>query len=286
MSHEEYKEMLAEHALGALEPGKARSLEEHLATCAECRTEFARWRDTASSLAYTVAPVEPPVALRSRLMESVRAQKSAALPSSARQSEMVEQATKPEPSIQSNVIQFQERTRSHFTTAQRLTAIAASLAFVAVIISLLVLWNRNREMQSEMARISKDLQTTQERLRREQEKSLMLTAPDTRIAELNGTEMAPSAHARLAYNPSGSAMMIIEGLPPAPAGKDYQIWFIAGGKPMPGGVFKPDAAGHVEMHDRVPPEAQAAAAFAVTLEPQGGTTAPTGEKYLLGTAAS
>jgi anti-sigma-K factor RskA len=81
-------------------------------------------------------------------------------------------------------------------------------------------------------------------------------------------------------------MMVVEGLPQAPAGHDYQIWFIADGKPIPGGVFKPDAAGHVEMHAEVPTQARNAKTFAVTLEPQGGTVAPTGQKYLLGAASS
>ena len=74
--------------------------------------------------------------------------------------------------------------------------------------------------------------------------------------------------------------MIADELPPAPAGKDYQIWFIADGKPVPGGVFKPDARGHVEMHDQVPAAARGATAFAITLEPQGGTPAPTAEGSL------
>jgi anti-sigma-K factor RskA len=179
-----------------------------------------------------------------------------------------------------------ERARSRWSGAQKFGALAASLAFAAVLVSLVALWNQNRAMQAEMARLSRDLQTTQERLKREQEISSMFTASDTRLATLTGTEMAPRAHARLAYNKSGEAMMIADELPPAPAGKDYQIWFIAEGKPVPGGVFKPDAQGHAEMHDQIPAAGRSAAAFAITLEPQGGTPAPTGEKYLLGAASS
>jgi anti-sigma-K factor RskA len=79
-------------------------------------------------------------------------------------------------------------------------------------------------------------------------------------------------------------MMIADELPPAPAGKDYQIWFIAEGKPVPGGVFKPDEQGHVEMQAEIPANARSASAFAITLEPQGGTVAPTGQKFLQGAA--
>lgn len=288
MSHEEYKEMLGEHALGALDAAEARSLEAHLSTCADCRAELAEWLDTAAALAYSAPRVEPSTGLRSRLLENIRAEKQESTRPTANGRELsasdsVREAKQTPPAT--NVIQMPERSRSGWTAMQRFGALAASLAFAAFIITLVVLWNRNREMQTEMARLSRDLQTTQEQLKREQEISQMFSAPDTRVATLTGTEMAPRAQARLAYNKAGSAMMIVEGLPPAPPGKDYQIWFITDGKPLPGGVFKPDEAGHVEMHAQVPLQARSAAAFAVTLEPQGGTAAPTGEKYLLSTAS-
>jgi anti-sigma-K factor RskA len=289
MSHEDYKEMLAEHALGALDAADARSLEAHLATCADCSAELARWLDTTATLAYAAPRVEPPLQLRSRLLENIRAEKQDAPRPATKEREDssidVRSEAKQAPD-KSNLIQMPEKSRTRWNTMQRFGALAASLAFAAFIITLVVLWNRNRSMQAELAKLSKDLQTTQQQLKREREISEMFSAPDTRVATLTGTEMAPRAQARLAYNKSGNAMMIVDGLPPAPAGKDYQIWFIADGKPLPGGVFKPDNAGHVEMHDQVPLQARSAAAFAITLEPQGGTPAPTGQKYLLGTATS
>lgn len=280
--------MLAEHALGALDAAEARALEAHLATCDDCRAELAEWHDTASALAYSAPRAEPSPQLRSRLLENIRVEKqeSPGLATVRREDAAIDVAREAKPeSTTTNVIQMPERSRARWNTMQRFGALAASLAFAAFIITLVVLWNRNRAMQDEMARLSRDLQTTQQQLKREREISEMFTAPDTRVATLTGTEMAPRAQARLAYNKSGSAMMIVDGLPPAPPGKDYQIWFIADGKPVPGGVFKPDSAGHVEMHDQVPLQARSAAAFAITLEPQGGTPAPTGQKYLLSTAS-
>ncbi len=294
MSHEDYKGMLAEHALGALDANESRALEAHLATCAECRSELAEWLDTTAAIAYSAPLAEPSNALRSSLLESIRAEKSNA-PASlspatiSRADSKIDAASEakqtPAPTSDANVIRMPERSRARWNTLQRFGALAASLAFVAFLITLVMLWNRNRAMQQEMARLSRDLQTTQEQLKREREISEMFTAPDTRVATLTGTEMAPRAQARLAYNRAGSAMMIVDGLPPAPPGHDYQIWFIADGKPVPGGVFKPDNSGHVEMHDQVPLQARSAAAFAITLEPQGGTPAPTGQKYLLSAAS-
>jgi anti-sigma-K factor RskA len=292
MSHEEYKEMLAEYALGVLDESEARALEQHLSTCVACRAELAAWHDTASALAFSAGIVEPSPALRSRLLESISAttaqssiNETQSRRASLKESPAPTAAAARTAAAATNVIPMPERARPRLL--QRFGALAAALLFGAFLITLVVIWNRNRAMQTEMTRLARDLQTTQEQLKHEREISEMFTAVDTRVATLTGTEMAPRAHARLAYNKAGSAMMIVERLPPAPAGMDYQIWFIADGKPMPGGVFKPDATGHAEMRDQVPAAAQkSAAAFAITLEPQGGTLAPTGQKYLLSTASS
>lgn len=290
MTHEEYKEMLAEYALGALDAGEANALEAHLATCADCRAELASWRDTAAVLAYSVPLVEPPTALRSRLLESVSALK-ATIPARVvehQRDSVGDVAPQPKPSsTPANVIPFAERARPRWSRAEKFVAIAASLAFVAVLIVMSVgLKVRNMGMESELRKLNGELQQAQEQLKHEQEIIAMFTAPDTKVMPLKGTEMAPQASARLAYNKAGSAMMIVNGLQPAPAGKDYQIWFIVDGKPMPGGVFQPDAKGHVEMRAQLPAPALAASAFAITLEPQGGTQAPTGEKYLLSATSS
>src|ERR1051326_404729 len=73
MRHEDYKELLALEAAGARDAGERGALEEHLSSCAECRTELRALGDAAASLAYTVAPVAPPARLRARVLESVRA---------------------------------------------------------------------------------------------------------------------------------------------------------------------------------------------------------------------
>src|SRR5215213_7421349 len=72
VTHEEYREMLAAYALGALETAEARLLEEHLASCDDCSAEVAEWRETGSALALSTELVEPSPQLRSRILESIR----------------------------------------------------------------------------------------------------------------------------------------------------------------------------------------------------------------------
>jgi anti-sigma-K factor RskA len=111
----------------------------------------------------------------------------------------------------------------------------------------------------------------------------MLTAPGAQMAQLSGTNVAQQASAKLAFDPqTGRAMLFAYNLPPAPAGKAYQLWYIADlAHPVPGGVFNTDARGGAVLRDQVPAAGRRASVFAVTLEPQGGTSAPTGDKYLL-----
>lgn len=72
--HKERREELAPYLLGALEPGEAAALEQHLAGCEECRTELEWLRPAVQVLPETVDPVEPPAELRQRIFEQVGAE--------------------------------------------------------------------------------------------------------------------------------------------------------------------------------------------------------------------
>jgi len=70
-------------------------------------------------------------------------------------------------------------------------------------------------------------------------------------------------------------------LPSVPQGKAYQLWFIVGNKPpMPGKTFVPDGAGNAVLKDELPREAIDANVFAITVEPERGSNAPTSPIYL------
>jgi anti-sigma-K factor RskA len=284
--------MLAAHALGALDVAEARELAAHLEGCAECRAELESWNETAAALVYTAPLVEPPAELRSRILESIHVESARQIPRPAlkRDNGKAANIAVESSKVESNVVPFVKPARRAWSTASRVGAIAASLAFVALVVSLLVLWNRYSTMQQEMARLSARLNQAQgelarerEQLAHERESIALITQPDTRMATLAGTEIASSARAKFVFDrDTGRAMLMADNLPPAPAGKAYQLWFIAEGKsPMPGQVFTPDASGHAEMRDEVPVEARNATIFAITLEPSEGVAAPTGPKYLL-----
>ncbi|MDT5293150.1 MAG: hypothetical protein QOJ76_30 [Acidobacteriota bacterium] len=304
MRHEDYKELLALEAVGALEAGERRSLAEHLPSCAECRAELRELSDTVSALAYTVAPVAPPAALRARVLERIRAVDPSEVfvdPSEALDKGRAGVATSDGARRAAGATDTDARLLlKRFSLWQLLTgrpslAFGAAFAAVAVVllgVATLSLWGRTEALGREVARLSEKLLNSERELgaQREQLASArdvndLLASPGARIAQLAGKKPAPQARAMLAYDRStGRAVIIASGLPPAPAGHAYQLWLIADNKPMPGGTFKSDGEGRARMSDRLPAGINSPA-FAVTLEREGGESAPKGDMYLLGSAS-
>jgi len=102
----------------------------------------------------------------------------------------------------------------------------------------------------------------------------LLRDPSTRVIALKGAGPSPTAEGRIVWHETAGGQVLITKLPPAPAGKAYEMWTIAGGQPTAAGVFQVDASGQA-IH-RVPPGVGPVDVFAVTLEPESGVPAPTG----------
>ena len=70
-SHEEWEEIAAGHALGALEPEDEQRFEVHLRTCAECRQVIAETNDAMAELAASTEQLAPPPELKARLLAAI-----------------------------------------------------------------------------------------------------------------------------------------------------------------------------------------------------------------------
>ncbi|HST46608.1 anti-sigma factor [Jatrophihabitans sp.] len=99
----------------------------------------------------------------------------------------------------------------------------------------------------------------------------LLAAPDVRatttaLKQGQGTLLSSRSEHRL--------VLIARGLPALPAGRTYQLWLMSEtGAPVPGGVFRPDEHGNVEV-----PAAgnlDAVDRMGVSVEPAGGSAQPT-----------
>jgi anti-sigma-K factor RskA len=81
------------------------------------------------------------------------------------------------------------------------------------------------------------------------------------------------ANGQLVVTPNRDAALIVDDLPAAPSGKTYEAWVIASGRPQPAGTFTGGGTQTAfALTRRVPEDAT----VAVTIEPAGGSDAPTG----------
>ena len=303
MRHEEYKQLLALEAVGALDEEERVRLEEHLPSCAECREELREMSDAAASLLYTVAPVRPSAELRANVLarihavdpsevfvdpSEVAAPSRAVDPSEARADARQTDGPRDLRALLGRLSLWQ---LFAWRPALGFGAAVAALAVVLLGLTTLSLWNRNRSLGDEVAGLSGRLREAQneidgqrEQLASAREEQGVLASPAVSVAELSGKQPAPGAHAVLAYDRStGRAVVTATGLPPCPEGHAYQLWLIADNKKMPGGTFKTDAQGRARISDRLPPN-HTAPTFAVTLEREGGVPKPEGDIFLIGAA--
>ena len=244
MVHDDYKEMIPARALSALDAAEERALNEHLENCAECRKELEDWQATAATLALASDPAEPSPEVRERILTEVRKDRSL------------------------TVVPFTPTPRRNiWSSFGSLGAIAAVVLFAALSIGLAVLWRQNREARERLARANEFIE--------------LVNTPGARVSELRGSDPGQGATAKLAYDRNGRALLMASKLPSVPQGKAYQLWFIVGNKPpVPGKTFVPDKTGGAVVQEEIPREAVDADVFAITVEPAGGSNAPTSPIYL------
>ncbi len=114
----------------------------------------------------------------------------------------------------------------------------------------------------------------------------ILNAPNMETLHLEGQPAAPDASARWISSDTAGTLFSAAGLPPPPPGRSYQLWFVANDAPISGGMLTVDDAGRIAASVAPPIQDGTGGTplvpMAVTLEPEEGVEAPTGEVYLLG----
>jgi anti-sigma-K factor RskA len=215
--------------------------------------------DLAHALARAVDQVEPPAALRARVLTSV----AGAAPS------------RPEAPA---------RALPAWLAMAALVAITAGVAIYAA-----QLRSRIAMLESQLheAILRADAGTGQlAEIRRTADEAqstiAVLTAPDLVRVELAGQAVAPRASARTFLSRSRGMVFTATNLPALPAGRIYQLWVVTPQAPVSAGLLRPDASGGVNVRLTAPPNLGAPVAVAVTIEPDGGVPLPTGDKYLVG----
>ena len=253
MSHNErHEELAALLALGASLGADGAELERHLAEgCERCGEILAEGRAAASALATTVPAVEPSAHLRERILSSLGPARVAA---------------RPPVSI----------------TAWRVFAAAAALLLVAVGLDDARIRRDREDLRSRSADLAGRLQTAETALAERTLRAKVLESDDVRMMLLGGAGPQPGARARVFWSPSAKrGVLVATSLAALPSDRQYELWVFLNGKPVNAGVFDADASGRALFESTAFPEPDAQN-FAVTVEPRGGVSAPTGPVVLVG----
>ena len=107
------------------------------------------------------------------------------------------------------------------------------------------------------------------------------------VVTMTGTQTATHAAGRLLVAPNSTqGLLIVYDLPPLSADLQYQLWLIRDGQRANGGVFSvaEDGSGHFQISASQP--LIVFDSFGVTIEPYGGSAAPTGQKVMEGRVVS
>jgi anti-sigma-K factor RskA len=246
------------YALGALDGEDKRALEAHVPGCGECAHALGEARGRMALVALTAPAATPGAAVKQRLMQRVRESAPAKhLPS---------------------------RTPAQMPAARRSWwSLVWAPAAVALALATLLLWVQNNRVNRELASLRQITAQMEADSTRNRALTELLTAADTQQVALAPAAAAPGTLGHVQYNQRQGALIYTGKLPALPAGKSYQLWLVpAAGNAISAGVFSPDATGRTVV---VLPSLQAgvaAKAFAVTIEPSGGSPGPTGAKVLIG----
>ena len=187
-------------------------------------------------------------------------------------------AATPRPALRERILREARAVRPLAAGGRGLPWLAVAAAVVlAVAAGVAYLKERgSRQMLERAVAVARDSLAAQQQL------VATLLAPDVNTAVLASKGRPPTA--RVFWNPSRHrVVMAVFDLPPAPAGRIYQLWAIQTGKaPVSLGIFNTAPDGRVTTALDVPPALVAFDVTAVTEEPAGGSPQPTQQPFLVG----
>ena len=244
MTDHQWTELAAPYALGALDAEERARFEVHLAGCAQCRGEVQSLHEVTGLLAESAPAAAPPGALRERVLREARRVR----PIGAR------------PPFWANIGPW-----------------LAAAACLVLAIGVGYAYLRERAAHG---RASESIAALHDTIAGRDSLVATLLSPDAATAALAATGQAPSA--RLFWSPSRRRLvMAVFHLTPAPAGRTYQLWAIAKGKPVSIGTFNTSPDGRLVAELPLPADLKFELT-AVTEEPAGGSPQPTMQPFLIG----
>ena len=244
MSEEHVFDLLPGYALGILDEMETSRVSMHISDCDVCREKLQVYTETGSLLAEAVSKPMPAPDLKDKVINRVSM--------ASLQNEKSKQV-KLEPGFTQILANFFRR------PAGAALGFLALLAILILSISTFSLWQQVNQLQQQ------------------------LPAKNMQIVQLTGTTNAPEAAGYVMVfkdEPYGS--LAVTHAPQLKAGQQYQIWLIEDGKRTSGGVFSVNSDGYGVLEVVADRALDSFDSFGITVEPEGGSLQPTGEKILGG----
>jgi anti-sigma-K factor RskA len=254
--HDEIQDLIPAYALDAVNDADRALVERHLPQCDVCNGVFASYRQVADWLPYAVPLVDPPADLKYRVL-------AAALPKVQARSERA-------PGLIDSLL----------AGLSNLFRAPAFSALALLLIVALGLWNLS--MQNQIAQQVTANQQVLAEVTRQRALVSTIAYADSQPKQMQATDAAPKAVGRLYAAPELNAFaLIIYDMPTLPQGKVYQFWLIdPNGDRTSGGTFTVDSQGRGWQLIRAPKSLDKYQGVGITIEPEGGSLAPTGSKMM------
>ncbi len=129
-------------------------------------------------------------------------------------------------------------------------------------------------------RLARNFETVSQRVNQQQEALAVLRSPDFEFIRLQGVAASPEASLAVYWNPERRQVFIdLVNLPAPPPNQQYQLWALDNGKPIDAGMIALDNTPTDNLQQMK--AIGSAQAFAVTLEPIGGSVSPTLEQLVV-----
>ncbi len=272
------------YVLGDVTPDEKIQVEEMAAKHPEVKAELDEIERSLEAYAEE-NEIEPPAELRSRIMGSMLTNLADDRIFTDKKREPktshIEHGTFDEPvaEVKDNVIALPTARVNSFYKY----AFAACLALLlASTIALVNMYNRLQRSNNELTALQQDKQHFANQVNLMDEQLQVYRDGSIKFLKLQGTPHAPAAGLTVAFSAAKKKVwidMTSAKMPVNDKEHQYQLWALVGGKPVDLGVFDANASDSTGMHEMK--SIASADAFAVTLEPRGGSVSPTMDQMMV-----
>ncbi len=250
--HEQFADDLSLYALGALQGEERLAVEKHLKDCPDCRRELTQLQGDMALLALSASGPKPPLRSHERLMVAI--------------------AKEP------------RRAPVRFVKRKAWWAVLEWAAAAAMVAVVLLLLRQNTDLRQRVAALHANATRQQEQLLQAKELIATLTSADAAHFTLVASKTPPQPQGKAIYVRSTSTLVFLaSNMPELPPQKTYELWLIpTSGAPIPAGLFRPDTHGSAALIKPPLPSGVEAKTFAITVEPEAGSPAPTSTPIMVG----